>query len=261
MTINNTTSTYFFLLYFILILSSCTKDIDLITQDTQAPLTEEEISTIGSSIDTALVRYINEQPNTFVWTKKSHVSVYYYLDSLASTLPFTSSSSVSLRVLDTPNNKRILIGIGGYIYINRSFLNLFENETALLGLINLLGQLSLSEVPLNTLIDSIGQSYINDLQIGANINNSSQLYQVLCSIHYNSDTTHNILNSSYDHFCSSEHNPVLIYNFLNQIANLKDFTNNFPYLTNQLAPLSENCSTFVVRRSDIPFNRFKQALQ
>jgi hypothetical protein len=262
MTTNNTTSTYFFLLYFILILSSCTKDNDLITQDTQTPLTEDEISMIGFSIDTALVSYINEQANTFVWPKKNHVSVYCYLDSLVNTLPFPSGSAINIRVLDTPSDKSILIGVGGYIYINRGFLDLFENETALLGLINLLSHLSLSRVGIDAIVDSIGQSYINDLQIGANINNSPLLYRILSSIHYTPTTTHDILNNSYDHFCSIEHDPILIYNFLSHTTGLKDFINNFPYVTGQLAPLNKSCyTTSVLKQNNESFDQFKRALQ
>jgi hypothetical protein len=262
MAINNTTSTYFFILAFLLVLGSCYNEKnDAITPAAPTSLTDAEVRTIAVSIDTALVRYINTHPNTFVWTKQSHTSVYSYLDSLANTLPFSSNASIHLRVVDTPIDKRVLISVGGYIYINRGFLDLFENETALLGIINLLGQLSLSEIPLNTIIDSIGQSYIHDLQIGANINNSPQVHQVLRSIYYNPDTTHNILNNSHNHFCGIKQSPTLIYNFLDQITNIKDFTNNFPYFLSQLSTLNQNCSTYISRNHNIPFSKFKQALQ
>jgi predicted Zn-dependent protease len=174
--------------FFVLIISmlfmlvSCKK-----TTDSKNEITPEDDQIIGETLNSAIIRHINDHSNMLCLERADHSGAYAYLDKIQNlidgssnfvglaSLPNASISSTTIHLISEANNTGAFIVPGGHIYLYTEFLKKIKTEAQFVGVLSHLLACSKGRHPTHKMEDRFSTSFMIDLALGSGFNSTGNV--------------------------------------------------------------------------------------
>lgn len=167
---------------FLLVLVSCSKDVDM-HQDHTLSLEDEQ--KIGQYIDDALLQHFDDSPSKYALSTDAYPNIYSYLQQRVQDLyqsdyynNFLVNHSLPnyrpiIRVLQDSGNTGAFIAPGGHIYLYTDFLRTVQTEAQFMAVLSHLIICSAYKFDLQKLERRFSRGFLFDVALGSNLSSSS----------------------------------------------------------------------------------------
>jgi len=173
----------FILAFFILLLTvSCREEL----VEAKNKVTSEDDAKIGSTIDQALLNYIDTFPGITLLDQQAYPAVYTYINQISQSIngsnsflalgvdiqgtPYNNNYTPIIRVIDQVGNSGAFVLPGGYIYLYKDFLKAISFEAQFAPILAHLIACSKNRYDIEKLETRFSTSFLLDLALGGTIN-------------------------------------------------------------------------------------------
>lgn len=235
------------LLLSVFFLVGCKKDPVITYTDNTVALSSEDDKKIGAAIDAEFLKHIDTSSQIHLYARAQHEELYKTLDALVYKAANTNQLANghlfnwTVRVIDEPNNEQILVAPGGYIYLTKDMLLLLNSEAQLFMLLSHAMVNIDKRYITEKLENEVSIRYLEDLALGGQVDNMSDIIKVIKSATYDSSTVHVIEEQAKAMTCSSNYNLSSYADFITQITQVIkepiEWANTYPADPNRTSAL------------------------
>jgi len=227
------------ILFVVFLFSSCKE----IQPPQGSKLSQDDKEIIGSAIDTSIMAHFKRDTSVHVLSPSSYLVAYDYINHIKTNLLNTPyfEKAPTIRLIDQHNYKGAFVGPAGYIYIYRDLLLTLDYESQFVGLLASLMACAESDQPINKLKKTFSLSYLLDIAIGSNVDNTAAVLYELRDVPYDSLWVSTYDDKSINILCTEDYN-------IHSYADLFLLNNNIEWMT--LFPRPYNFSSTLYNRKN-----------
>jgi len=175
---------YLFILTFLVLLLTVSCGEELV--EAKNKITSEDDAKIGSTIDQALLNYIDTFPDISLLDQQTYPAVYTYINQISQSIngsavflalgldaqgtPYNNNYTLKIRVIDQAGNSGAFVLPGGYIYLYKDFLKEINFEAQFAPILAHLMACSKNRYVIEKLETRFSTNFLLDLAIGGTIN-------------------------------------------------------------------------------------------
>lgn len=168
--------------FFLLLTISCNKEVVL----AKNKVTSEDDAQIGSTIDKALLSYIDTSSRITLLDEPNYPGVYRYINQISQfinnsntftstganqiSIPHYTTYTPTIRVIDEMGNTGAFVLPGGYIYLHKEFLKNINYEAQFVPILAHLMACSKNRYDIEKLETRFSTNFLLDLALGGTIN-------------------------------------------------------------------------------------------